>query len=99
MRARSALAFAAGVVVGAVATYVRRPRRTVTTHTSSAPTVVDHLDQIRDNVAHARANVADRGFKPQYDAWLPVLLKHPTIGAAVAAGDLPTTDALFEAAS
>lgn len=59
MRARSALAFAAGVVVGAVATYVRRPRRTVTTHTSSAPTVVDHLDQIRDNVAHARANVAD----------------------------------------
>lgn len=36
---------------------------------------------------------------PDDDAWLPVLLKHPTIGAAVAAGDLPTTDALFEAAS
>lgn len=38
-------------------------------------------------------------WRPQIDAWLPVLMRHSTIGAAVLAGDLPTGEALlFESA-
>lgn len=60
---------------------------------------LDEMNDIRFGNVRAAQTAYHRGFKPQYDAWLPVLIKHPTIGAAVAAGDLPTTATLFDAAS
>lgn len=35
-------------------------------------------------------------WKPQVDAWLPVLMRHSTIGDAVEAQDFPRLDALFD---
>lgn len=62
-------------------------------------TDLDEMNEIRFGNVRAAQTAYYKGFKPQYDAWLPVLLKHPTIGAAVLAGDLPQMDdALFGAA-
>jgi len=48
------------------------------------------------NVVAVTRNYREK-WKPQIDAWLPVLMRHPTIGAAVEAEDLPQIDAgLFE---
>lgn len=56
-------------------------------------TDLDEMNEIRFGNVRAAQAAYFKGFKPQYDAWLPVLLKHPTIGAAVAAGDLPAVEA------
>ena len=62
-------------------------------------TDLDEMNDIRFGNVRAAQTAYFKGFKPQYDAWLPVLLKHPTIGAAVEAGDLPHADTLFETAA
>ncbi|GAB2970075.1 hypothetical protein [Nocardioides montaniterrae] len=57
------------------------------------------MNEVRFGNVRAAQTAYFKGFKPQYDAWLPILLKHATIGAAVAAGDLPNADAdLFASA-
>ncbi len=61
-------------------------------------TDLDEMNDIRFGNVRAAQAAYFKGFKPQYDAWLPVLIKHPTIGAAVEAGDLPHAEALFEKA-
>lgn len=56
-------------------------------------TDLDEMNEIRFGNVRAAQTAYFKGFKPQYDAWLPVLIKHPTIGAAVEAGDLPGREA------
>ena len=62
-------------------------------------TDLDEMNDLRYGNVRAAQTAYHKGFKPQYDAWLPVLLKHPTIGSAVAAGDLPGAKTLFEVAA
>jgi hypothetical protein len=54
---------------------------------------LQEMNEIRYGNVRAAQTAYFKGFKPQFDAWLPILLKHPTIGAAVEAGDLPHSDA------
>ncbi len=61
-------------------------------------TDLDEMNEIRFGNVRAAQTAYFKGWKPQYDAWLPVLLRQPTIGAAVTAGDLPAADQLFEVA-
>lgn len=60
-------------------------------------TDLDEMNEIRLGNVRAQTTAYYKGWKPQYDAWLPVLFRNPTIGAAVLAGDLPATDTLFAA--
>lgn len=57
---------------------------------------LQEMNEIRFGNVRAAQTAYYKGFKPQYDAWLPVLIKHSTIGAAVLAGDLPAAQMLFE---
>ena len=59
---------------------------------------LDEMNTIRYGNVRSAQTAYYKGWKPQYDAWLTVLLRQPTIGAAVAAGDLPGEATLFGAA-
>ena len=47
------------------------------------------MNEIRFGNVRAAQTAYYKGWKPQFDAWTPVLIKHDTIGAAVEAGELP----------
>lgn len=57
------------------------------------------MNEIRFGNVRAAQTAYFKGWKPQYDAWLPVLVRNSTIGAAVEAGDLPSGEWLFGDAS
>lgn len=59
---------------------------------------LDEMNELRYGNVRAAQTAYFKGFKPQYDAWLPVLLRQPTIGAAVEAQDLPDLSTLFDVA-
>lgn len=57
------------------------------------------MNEIRYGNVRAAQTAYFKGWKPQYDAWLPILVRNATIGAAVLAGDLPSAEWLFGDAS
>lgn len=58
---------------------------------------VDEMDALRHHNVRAVNRSYHKDWKPIYEGWRVVLRRNPTIGAAVAAGDLPNEAVLFEA--
>lgn len=57
------------------------------------------MNEIRFGNVRAAQTAYFKGWKPQYDAWLPILVRNDTIGSAIEAGDLPAAETLFEQVS
>lgn len=60
---------------------------------------IDEMDELRHRNVRSVNRSYHKEWKPGYLAWREVLRRNLTIGAAVAAGDLPSAETLFERAS
>lgn len=52
------------------------------------------MDSLRYQNLHAQ-QIAYKRWRDEYQPWVAILFRHPTIGAAVEAGDLPADAVLF----
>lgn len=57
------------------------------------------MNEIRYGNVRSAQTAYYKGWKPQFDAWIPILIRCSTIGVAVEAGDLPGAETLFGGAA